>query len=75
MAPVFDVEAAPQAATLGVVPVGEQKVPSGVPTPPLTVPLVTVWCDPAQTHCTVSPGWIVTVEGEKVKLLLGPTVT
>jgi hypothetical protein len=39
------------------------------------MPEVLLWSLSFQFHCTVSPGWIVTDEGEKTKSPPGPTVT
>src|SRR5689334_4694082 len=64
----------PQRAADGVSPCGMlQNLPSALP----GVPDVTVCgidCD-AHTQCTVSPTWMVIVEGTKAKALLGPTLT
>jgi len=39
------------------------------------MPEVLLWSLSSQFHCTVSPGWIVTDEGEKERSPPGPTVT
>jgi hypothetical protein len=39
------------------------------------MPEVLLWSLSSQFHCTVSPGWIVTDEGEKDKSPPGATVT
>jgi hypothetical protein len=38
-------------------------------------PEVTLWPEPFQVHFTVSPGWTVTLAGEKISFPLGPTST
>ncbi len=39
------------------------------------VPEVALWSLSAQVHFTVSPGWIETFAGEKVRVPAGATVT
>ena len=38
-------------------------------------PEVTLWSEAFQVHFTVSPGWIETLEGEKISLAPGATST
>jgi len=49
----------------------ESQSPFGEP----GVPEVEVWPLALQLHCTVSPGWIVTDEGENANKPSAPTVT